>query len=89
MIHAELINKIETEFSLSKRKSTKILRMIVDSIKEAVLAGETVKVANLGTFKNVSVAERTGIDPTGKKIVVPAHHKVKFTPSKSFKKELW
>lgn len=89
MNNAELISKIETEFSLSRRKSTKIVHMIVDSIKKAVISGETVKVAKLGTFKNVSVAERTGIDPTGKKIVVPAHNRVKFTPSKSFKNQLW
>ena len=88
MNHGELIHKVETEFSISRRKSTKIVRLIVDEIRNAVLSGETVKIAKLGTFKNLSVAERTGIAPTGKKIVIPAHHRVKFTPSNSFKNEL-
>lgn len=89
MNHGELINKVEQEFSLSKRKSAMIVRFIADEIKKSVLNGESVKIAKFGTFSNQSVEERTGVAPTGKKITIPAHNRVKFRPANSFKDEVW
>ena len=89
MNHGELINKVQNEFSLSKRKSAMIVHFIADEIKKAVLSGESVKIAKFGTFINQAVEERTGVAPTGKKITIPAHNRVKFRPANSFKDEIW
>lgn len=88
MNHAELIDKVMQETSLSRRKSAKLVRDTIDCIKETIKSGETVKIAGLGTFKKLPVAEKKGVAPNGKEIVIPAHSRVKFTPAKAFKDEL-
>lgn len=80
-------NDVET-----KAAAERILDLIVDAIKEEVIAGNSVSIRGFGTFSNVAKAaraERQGHNPqTNEKITIPAQpasRKVKFSASSAFK----
>lgn len=89
MNNMELQEKIANKFGLSKAMSLKIMRFVAEEIKDAVAAGESVKVAGFGTFKRASVAERETVSPYGGKVSTPAHNRAKFVPAKDFKSRVW
>jgi nucleoid DNA-binding protein len=63
--------------------------VIFDTIKESVVAGETVKISGFGTFEPVERAARSVRNPQTKEMMtVPASKSVKFKPSSVFKNEV-
>ena len=79
---------VEAEPTLSRRTASRIVSKMLDTIIATVAAGGEASFIGFGSFKAVDVAKRTGRDPQGKKITVPAHKRVKFTAGKAFKESL-
>lgn len=59
------------------------LRVLFETVSGALANGENVRISGLGTFKLVRVMERRSVDvTTGEPMVISAHSKVSFVPSK-------
>ena len=73
MNKAELINAIVAKSEMSKKDADVALSAVIDSIKDALKAGEKVQITGFGTFDVKERKERTGINPLTKKaITIPA-----------------
>ena len=86
MTKAELVAKIAEKTGLSKKDAELALNAFMDSVKEALAAGEKVSLVGFGTFEVVERAERKGRNPqTGEEITIPASKAPKFRPGKGLK----
>ncbi len=83
MNKGDLVNKIAEETSLSKAQSGEALNAVLDSISDALEAGDKVTLIGFGTFSVSLRKERQGRNPqTGENITIPAKASVKFKPGK-------
>ncbi len=79
MNKTELINKIAEGAGISKADAKKALEATVDSIKEALIAGDKIQLIGFGTFAVSERPAREGINPaTKEKIQIPAKNVAKF-----------
>ena len=86
MKKTELIDAIKETTGLSKKDSEKALTAALDSIVNAVAAGEKVQLTGFGTFEQRTRNARTGVDPrTGNSIEIPASKVPAFKAGKAFK----
>ncbi|QLA17272.1 HU family DNA-binding protein [Desulfolutivibrio sulfoxidireducens] len=87
MAKADLIEKVQVKAGFdTKAAAGKALDAVVEVIKDALVAGETVTLTGFGSFKVSERAARTGRNPqTGKEINIPASKAVKFTVGKALK----
>ncbi len=86
MTKAELVAKIAEKANLSKKDAEAALNAFMDSVKEALAAGEKVSLVGFGTFEVVQRAARKGRNPqTGEEITIPATKAPKFRPGKGLK----
>lgn len=87
MNKAELVQSVSDRSMLSKKDSEKVLNVVIDSIREAVERGESVRLMGFGSFDVVTTSPRKGRNPaTGEIVEIPARLKVRFTPSDALKK---
>ncbi|MDQ7831776.1 MAG: HU family DNA-binding protein [Desulfovibrionaceae bacterium] len=87
MAKADLIEKVQVKAGLkTKDAAGKALDAVVEAVRDALAAGETVTLTGFGSFKVSERAARTGRNPqTGKEIKIPASKAVKFTVGKALK----
>lgn len=77
---------IDEKMKLKYERTTNIIETAFEIIKAKIAEGENVYIRNFGTFKPKDKAERKGVNPkTGEEIVIPAHKRIGFSASKSFK----
>jgi len=77
----EIIDIVATKASVSKRASEEFLKVMISTIEEALLAGDTVKIKNFGTFKLHWNEPRKSVNvQTGETIILSGYYKVNFTP---------
>lgn len=70
--------------SVSKKDAESFVRMVFDTIQEQLLAGESVKIKGLGTFKVITVGSRESVNvSTGERFTIDSHGKISFTPDKT------
>lgn len=84
----ELIEKLmtKTKNPISKADTERILVGLMEEIKEAVAAGDSVQLVGFGTFEARGRAARTARNPqTGGTIKIPAKKVPAFKPGKAFK----
>lgn len=73
MNKTELINAVAEKTGLSKKDSDKAVNAVVDSIIEAMKAGEKVTIIGFGAFEAKERAARVGRNPaSGAEIQIPA-----------------
>ena len=83
---ADLVKAVSDKSMLTKTAAEKVLNAVLDSIREAIEKGESVRLAGFGSFDVVAAAPRTGRNPaTGERIEIPARLRVRFTPSRSLR----
>lgn len=70
MKKAELINAISEKGGYSKKDAEKALSAVIDSITDALVAGEKITLVGFGTFKVKNNPERMGRNPQTQE---PAH----------------
>ncbi|MDD2967244.1 MAG: HU family DNA-binding protein [Desulfovibrionaceae bacterium] len=87
MTKAELVEKIQAKTGLeTKVKAEKALDAVVEALRDALAAGESVTFTGFGSFKVVERAARKGRNPrSGEEITIPASKIAKFTPGKGLK----
>ncbi len=87
MTKAELVDKIHVKTNLpTKGKTEDALDAVIEGIRDALIAGESITFTGFGSFKVVDRAARKGRNPrTGEEIDIPASKVVKFTPGKTLK----
>lgn len=79
MNKTELINKIAESAGISKADAKKALEAAVDTIKQALIAGDKIQLIGFGTFAVSERPAREGINPaTKEKIQIPAKKVAKF-----------
>jgi DNA-binding protein HU-beta len=86
MNKTELISAISEKSGLSKKDSEKALSATIDSITEALVAGNKVQLVGFGVFEVKSRAARMGRNPKTKEAIkIPASKTPVFKAGKSFK----
>lgn len=86
MTKADIVSEVYEKVGLSKKEATDIVETVLDSIKETLKAGETVKIAGFGNFVIREKGSRKGRNPkTGENIEITPRKVVTFKPSMIFK----
>ena len=86
MTKADLIAVVAEKTGSSKKDSEKMLTAVIDSITEALAAGEKIQIVNFGTFEVKTRAARTGRNPkTGEAMQIAASKTPAFTAGKGLK----
>ena len=89
MTKADLISAVAQKTELSKKDSEKAVLAVINSITEALAAGEKVALVGFGTFEVKTRAEREGINPrTKEKITIPASKLPVFKAGKQLKEDV-
>lgn len=79
MNKVQLVDAIAEKAGLTKTDSKKALEAFVDTISEALKAGDKVALIGFGSFSVSERGERSGRNPqTGKTITIPAKKVIKF-----------
>lgn len=86
MTKVELVNKIAEKADVTKKDAEKALNAVVDSITDALAAGEKITLVGFGTFEVKERKAKEGINPSSKqKIVIPARKVPTFKAGKALK----
>jgi len=86
MTKSELIDTVAEKAELSKTDASKALAATLESITEALKAGDKVALIGFGTFSVSLRAARTGKNPqTGEAIAIPASKAAKFKAGQKLK----
>ena len=86
MTKAELIAQVALKAGLSKKDSDKAIGAVIDSITEALAAGDKVQLVGFGTFEVKERGERKGINPrTKEEITIAATKAPVFKAGKALK----
>lgn len=89
MTKKEFLKIISNKTGLSMKDTELFYGVIFETIKESVVSGEKITVADFGTFSVVDTKARKGVNPqTGKKIEIPASKKIKFAVSMKLREDL-
>lgn len=82
MTKADIVEKIHTTTGLSKKDSAEMMESVFAIIKEALEAGESIKVSGFGNFEVKQKDARRGRNPqTGEAIIIEARRVLTFKPS--------
>lgn len=87
MRKADIANGVYERVGISKKEAAEIIEVVLDTIKDMLQKGETVKIAGFGNFVVRSKRARKGRNPkTGEEIGITPRRVVTFRPSQVFKK---
>lgn len=79
----DLIKRVATKANKSAKESTEFVNATLETIREALESGESVRLVGFGVFSVKDTAPSVRVNPqTRQKINVPARKRVKFTPGK-------
>ena len=86
MTKSELIDAVAEKAGLNKADAAKALSATLESVTDALKAGEKVALIGFGTFSVSLRASRTGKNPqTGEAITIPASKAAKFKAGQKLK----
>ncbi|MBD3678139.1 MAG: integration host factor subunit alpha [Rhodobacteraceae bacterium] len=78
----DLSEAVFREVGLSRNESAQLVESVLDSISEALVRGETVKISSFGTFSVRDKAARVGRNPkTGEEVPISPRRVLSFRPS--------
>ncbi len=85
----DVIALIAEEESMTKRKAEEVVRVIIDTMKEALIQGEKVQITGFGTFEVRDRAPRVGRNPkTNEEVRIDAFRKPVFRASQTLKERV-
>src|SRR5664279_478023 len=87
MTKADIVNRLSVNVGLPRNESQEIVEVIFDTLKETLVAGESVKVAGFGTFMIKKKAARIGRNPKTKEEAEIAPRRVVTFRASDFLKE--
>ena len=86
MNKTELINAVAAKAEIDKKAADKAVSAVIDSITEALVAGEKIQLIGFGTFEVRARAEKKARNPrTGEIITAPAAKVPAFKAGKALK----
>lgn len=86
MKKVDIANELYEKIGISKKEAMDIVELVLDTLKESLKNGETVKIAGFGNFVVRNKRERKGRNPkTGEEIGISPRKVVTFRPSHIFK----
>lgn len=86
MTKVELVSKIADKCGSTKKDAEKALTAVIESVTEALQAGDKVSLIGFGTFEVKERAAKEGVNPrTGKKIKIAARKVPTFNAGKALK----
>jgi DNA-binding protein HU-beta len=85
-----LVSEVAKRTGLSKADVARVVDASIDAVRDAVVKGERVTLADFGTFERKRRNRRIARNPRKPEtpIVVPARDLPAFTPGKGFKEEM-
>ena len=82
----EIVDVLSVKASISKRAAEDFIKVLFTLIEDELLAGESVKIKNLGTFKLQWNEPRKSVNvQTGQEIILSGYNKVVFNPDEKLK----
>jgi len=89
MNKSELVDSIAEKSGLNKSQAGEALNAMMESIGEALEAGDTISLVGFGTFTVKDRKARTGRNPkTGEELSIPASKVPSFKAGKNLKERL-
>ena len=86
MTKADLIDELAVETELSKRQVGELVDLFLDSIRDALIAGDKVQLIPFGSFVVRERRKREGRNPkTGAKLTIPARRVPAFSAGKGLR----
>lgn len=86
MTKADLVDAIFEKIGLSKKEAQELIEILFDTIKQAFLEGESVKISGFGTFNVRKKTARRGRNPkTGEDLEITARKTITFRVSNQLK----
>lgn len=86
MTKVELVSRIADKCGSTKKDAEKALTAVIESVTEALQAGDKVSLIGFGTFEVKERAAKEGVNPrTGKKISIAARKVPAFKAGKALK----
>lgn len=86
MTKQEFVDMVASKSGLSKRDAGEAVDAVLNSIADALKAGNDVTFTGFGKFSVANRAARTGVNPrTGERLSIAATRVPKFTPGSALK----
>jgi integration host factor subunit alpha len=86
MTKADLVEKIFEKIGLSKKEAQEIIEILFDTMKQAFVEGESVKISGFGTFNVRQKMSRRGRNPkTGEDLEITPRRVITFRSSNQLK----
>ena len=86
MTKAQVVEHLFDKIGFSKKDSSDVVEMILETIKEALIKGEKVKISGFGNFAIKEKKARRGRNPqTGDDLTISARRVLTFKPSQVLK----
>lgn len=83
---AEMAEMLFNELGLNKREAKELVELFFDEVREALAAGDDVKLSGFGNFTLRNKNQRPGRNPkTGEEIPISARRVVTFRPGQKLK----
>jgi integration host factor subunit alpha len=85
----DLSEAVVREVGLSRNECAQLVETVLQSISDALVAGETVKISSFGTFSVRSKGQRIGRNPkTGEEVPISPRRVLSFRPSHLLKERV-
>ena len=89
MTKADIISDVFDKVGLPKQDAEELVEMILDTVKQTLKQGDTVKLSGFGNFVVRQKRSRKGRNPkTGQEIEITPRSVVSFRPSMIFKEHV-
>ena len=89
LTRAELADSVHREIGLSRAESAQLVEQVLDSITEALVAGENVKISSFGSFVLRDKGLRIGRNPkTGVEVPIEPRRVLTFRPSQLLRQSI-
>lgn len=86
---SDFANRLRERFGLTTADAYKLVDVVFDEIRDALINNEEVKFAGLGSFKILEKNARMGRNPkTGESALITARRVVTFRPSNEFRERV-
>ena len=79
----DLANKVKERVGgMSKKEAGLLVNLLIDTVRDALVTGENVKISGFGSFVVRQKEDRIGRNPhSGEELVIPARKVLTFKPS--------
>jgi integration host factor subunit alpha len=89
MTKSEIVEAIHDHVGFTKKRSSEVVSLVLDIIKDALERGEKVKISGFGNFEIRNKDPRKGRNPqTGEEITISERRVLTFKPSQVLKERL-